>query len=332
MNIERKELINLLSNDPLYKNSFTHISFVELSSNEYTILTLFQKDKNSYQENIMFYFCGYDDYFYHTYIFNHNKINFDILVIDIPGFGFNKTYNNNYELNKKYNYYDDISKLNNNLDIVFEYIDNHHIYKNYKQKYLYGHSTGGNIVINYVYYLQIHNRLKNRFDEIILNSPLTRFSLDPQNNIIFSWFIELLLRYVINMIGFFSKNFDINIFLDKKHKLKFNKSKNRILNLIHKTENINYMNSKYCCNYDPPKLIGWLLCVEKSIYKMIKSKKRIKIKTKLMISKNDKILNYKYIKDDIEKLFETLEIKVYDGIHDCLLTEYYKNVLKFILD
>ena len=132
MNIEREELINLLSNDPLYKNSFTHISFVELSSNEYTILTLFQKDKNSYQENIMFYFCGYDDYFYHTYIFNCKKFNFDILVIDIPGFGFNKKYDNHNKINN--NYYDNINKLNSNLDIVFSYIDNHHIYSHYKTK------------------------------------------------------------------------------------------------------------------------------------------------------------------------------------------------------
>lgn len=41
MNIEREKLINILYNDPLYKNSFIKISFVELSSYEYTILTLF---------------------------------------------------------------------------------------------------------------------------------------------------------------------------------------------------------------------------------------------------------------------------------------------------
>ena len=56
MNIEREKLINILSNDPLYKNSFIKISFVELSSYEYTILTLFQKNINSYQDNIMLYF------------------------------------------------------------------------------------------------------------------------------------------------------------------------------------------------------------------------------------------------------------------------------------
>jgi hypothetical protein len=84
MNIEKEDLIDILSNDSLYKNNFTKISFVELSSYEYIILTLFQKNRNSYQDNIMFYFCGYDDYFYHTYIFNYEKLNFDILVIDIP--------------------------------------------------------------------------------------------------------------------------------------------------------------------------------------------------------------------------------------------------------
>ena len=332
MDTEKKELINILSYDPLYRDNFTNISFVELSSNQYTILTLFQKNGDLYQENIMLYFCGYDDYFYHTYVFNYEKFNFDILVIDIPGFGFNKKYNDNYELNKKYNYYDDIDKLNTDLDIVFSYIDNHYIYSHYKKKYLYGHSTGGNIVINYLYYLQINNRSKNRFNEVILNSPLTRFSLDPQNKYRIIWIIELLFRYIVNIIGLFNSNFDINIFLNKKHKLKFNRSKNKILNLIYKTDDIIYMVPNYCCKYVPPKMIGWMICVENSIHKMIKSKKKIEKKIKLIVSKNDKILNHKYIKDDIEQLFESLEIKVYDSIHDCLLTEHYKNVLKFILD
>ena len=331
MNIEREDLIDILSNDSLYKNNFTKISFVELSSYEYIILTLFQKNRNSYQDNIMFYFCGYDDYFYHTYIFNYEKLNFDILVIDIPGFGFNKKYNTS-KSNIKNNYYDDINKLNNNLDIVFNYINNHHTYSNYKKKYLYGHSTGGNIIINYLYHLQKHNRLKNSFDKVILNSPLTRFSLDPQNKSLIKWIIEWLFKNIINIIGLFIKDFDIKIFFDKNNKIKFNKTKNKILNSIYKTNNINYVHLKYSYNYTAPIFIAWLICAERSIHKIIEKNRKINTKIKLMISKNDKILNYKYIKDDIEQIFESAEIKVYDGIHDCLLTEHYEMVLKYILN
>jgi GTP-binding protein EngB required for normal cell division len=336
MNIERVKLINILSDDPLLKNNFTNISFVELSSNEYTILTLFRKNRKSYQDNIMFYFCGYNDYFYHTYIFNYQKFNFDILVIDIPGFGFNKKYDN-YKSKIKNNYYNDINKLNSNLDIVFKYIDNHRIYSHYKKRYLYAHSTGGNIIINYLYYLQMHNRLKNKFDKVILNSPLTRFSVDPQNKFPISWIIDLLFRYIINIIGLFSKNFDINIFnkikiLKYYRSKKYDKLNNKSLNLIYKTKNIIYMNSNFCSYCDFPMMIRWYICVEKSICRIIKSNKKININIKLIISKNDKILNYKYIKNDIKQLFKSSEIKVYDGIHDCLVTENYENVLDFILN
>jgi hypothetical protein len=79
-------------------------------------------------------------------------------------------------------------------------------------------------------------------------------------------------------------------------------------------------------------MIRWYICVEKSICRIIKSNKKININIKLIISKNDRILNYKYIKNDIKQLFKSSEIKVYDGIHDCLVTENYENVLDFILN
>ena len=336
MNNERVKLINNLLNDPLLKSNFTNISFVELSSNEYTILTLFRKNRKSYQNNIMFYFCGYNDYFYHTYIFNYKKFNFDILVIDIPGFGFNKKYND-HKLKIKNNYYDDINKLNNDLDTVFNYINNHRIYSYYKKKYLYAHSTGGNIIINYLYHLQTHNKLKNRFDKVILNSPLTRFTLDPQNKFPISWIIELLFRYIINIIGLFTNNLDINIFnkikiLKYYRSKKYDKLNNKSLNLIYKTNNIIYINSNFSSYSNFPMMIGWYRCVENSIYRIIKSNKKININIKLIITKNDKILNHQYIKDDIKQLFKSSEIKISNGVHDCLVTEDYEDVLNFILN
>ena len=176
------------------------------------------------------------------------------------------------------NYY--LDKLNSNLDIVFNYIDNHRIYSHYKKKYLYAHSTGGNIIINYLYYLQMHNRLKNRFDKVILNSPLTRFSLDPQNKFRNSWIIDLLFRYIINIIALFSKNLDINIFnkikiLKYYRSKKYDKLNNKSLNLIYKTNNIIYLISNIYSYYYYPMMFKWCECVENSIHRIIKSNKKI---------------------------------------------------------
>jgi len=58
-----------------------------LNSETSILLTEFRKDKHKKAENVLLYFGGYDDYFYHFHIFNYAKINIDVVVVDIPGFG-----------------------------------------------------------------------------------------------------------------------------------------------------------------------------------------------------------------------------------------------------
>jgi len=60
-----------------------------LGNNKSVLLTEFRKNKDRRAERVLYYACGYDDCFYHVHAFDFDL---DVVVIDIPGFGYNKTY------------------------------------------------------------------------------------------------------------------------------------------------------------------------------------------------------------------------------------------------
>ena len=343
-NIEnkKKELIDFFENHNIpYKKYFNNqnedcITFIKLDNNikfnnkisdemNYAICTLFQKNINKKSKTILFYFCGYDDCFYHPHMFN-SKHDFDIMVIDIPGFGFNKKYTDNYDDGKFFNYYDNINNLNKSLDIVFNNI--HKYVEQYDTKILYGHSTGGNILINYVYYLEknkidTYNNIK--FDKLLLNSPLTK--LAHQNYI-----LEVLLKIIVNIVTIFTYYIDINAIVFGTNKKNNFKIYNKILN------NVNNTNSNIDYDYIYPykskiiqaKLAGWIATAENSIKQIINNlnDKRLNLPCKCICSTQfsksiyalgDDCLNPKYIQEDINNIFENINIEAYQCIHDCLL-------------
>ena len=53
------------------------------------IISVFKRTQLIKSTKVIYYFCGYNDYFYHYHMLEKG---FDIVVIDIPGFGFNKKY------------------------------------------------------------------------------------------------------------------------------------------------------------------------------------------------------------------------------------------------
>ena len=109
-----------------------------LNSETAILLTEFRQDKDKKAEHVLFYFCGYDDYFYHCHIFNYAKKNIDVIVVDIPGFGYNKGYPKDklYHVENRFNFYDNLNVIVKYLSIAFDYIKNQYTYAN---TYLYGH-------------------------------------------------------------------------------------------------------------------------------------------------------------------------------------------------
>ena len=69
------------------------------------------------------------------------------MVIDINGFGYNKKYSKSkrYEVERLFDVFDDVSEVCEYMKVAFDYIKCHYYYS---KSYLYGHSTGGNDVIN----------------------------------------------------------------------------------------------------------------------------------------------------------------------------------------
>ena len=114
------------------------------------LLTEFRKNKDRRAERVLYYVCGYDYYFYHFHLFNFDV---DVVVIDINSFGYNKKYSKSkpYEVDRLFNYFDDVSEVSEYMKVAFDYIKNNHCYS---KSYRYGHPTGGNVVINYLNPLQ----------------------------------------------------------------------------------------------------------------------------------------------------------------------------------
>ena len=311
------------------------------------IISIFKKMPLIKSTKVIYYFCGYNDYFYHYHMLEKG---FDIVVIDIPGFGFNKKYdiNNNmniYSEGKYFNYYDDISKIVKRLDLVFETLRNHSkfnfntIYKNYN--YIYGHSTGGHIVLSYI---SESENLPINFNRIILNSPLTRFYCSPIKVPVLNFNLDLnnFLYYSIKILGLFSKKIDMRAIVMGK---KSDNSKSIILlnNLIKNIQNNdNEIDLRFKSNIGQPMLFGWINCVHSQTQKMINNKNKIKIPTILICSKSygsntydsngsnttnaynhDDTLNPDFICEDIKKIIydknENLKVYQRNTGHDIML-------------
>ena len=62
---------------------------LDLRHNKSVLLTEFRKNKDRRAERVLFYVCGYIDYFYHFHVFDFDL---DVVVIDILGSGYSKKY------------------------------------------------------------------------------------------------------------------------------------------------------------------------------------------------------------------------------------------------
>jgi alpha-beta hydrolase superfamily lysophospholipase len=166
-----------------------------------------RSSKSKGPKGVIYYFCGYNDYFYHYHMLNEQ---FDIVAIDIPGFGFNKQYDPNhpYSDGSLFNYYDDVGQVVSRLDSVFSTLYstlNHR--RKYRTHHLCGHSTGGHIVLTYV----SESKMSFSFDRIALSSPLTRFYFPPITVPLVNWSFDLTpaISGVVTSLGGVHPHFDI---------------------------------------------------------------------------------------------------------------------------
>jgi alpha-beta hydrolase superfamily lysophospholipase len=279
---------------------------------------------------VIYYFCGYNDYFFHYHML---KDGFDIVVIDIPGFGFNKKYDLDsnkmtiYSEGKFFNYYDDISKIVKRLDSVFEILakdPDFNFYTIYTNHYIYGFSTGGHIVLSYI---SESENLPIKFDRIVLDSPLTRFYLPPIKVPVLNFNLDLnnFIYYSIKILGLFFKNIDLQaIFLGKK-----SNSSSYIKMIDDLIENIqnnkNKINTKFKSNIGQPILFGWLNCVHSQTQKMINKKNKISIPTVVICSKSYGSNTVKAYKHDDTLDPNICESDLREIIHNDNLKIYRKN-------
>lgn len=317
-------------------NKFYYKSYELIWKNNSVLITEFRKNRDKQSDEVMYYFCGYDDYFYHFHVFEYAR-NFDVLVVDIKGWGYNKRYCSRYPypVESKFNYYDNASYIVENLEVAFSFCKKKYDFKN---SYLYSHSTGCNIVNTYLYYLQ-NNKQPIEFTKVFLCSPLTRF-YDPSP-------IKLLLLIVLSLfLGIFTKNFDLNALINGANKRSDKSDYNRALNSIHGTKGLNYIHNGYTGDVAQPKLSGWINYVESSTNIMKLGNVKIDCDVSLVCSEtygttgyfqSDQYLNPQYILEDIKCIYKNPKVKQFRTTHDCLITPYdngnninFKDVLDFL--
>jgi len=301
-----------------------YVMTTELVSTGVSVLiTEFRKYPDKKCDDVMLYFCGYDDYFYHVHFFQFVKHEFDILVIDITGFGYNKRYSpaQPYQPSALFNYYDSATTIVKHLDVAFNYIARSYQYTN---TYLYGHSTGGHICTTYLFYCQAMNRKTIQFKKVLLNSPLTRIYYPSQ-------IILFLLLMISMIIGIFYKHFDLHGIVFGRNKKSDKTNYNRALNSIHKTTGLDYINYSYTGHVQQPICVGWINFVELATHDMTQSDVMIDYNTVLVCSekygttgyfKTDAFLNPYDTIHDMSKIYTNLKYKQFPCPHDCLLAPY----------
>ena len=310
-----------------------------LNSETSILLTEFRKDKDKQADNVLLYFCGYDDYFYHFHIFKYEKKNIDVIVVDIPGFGYNKRYpkNNSYPVASRFNFYDKLEDIVKYLSVAFDYIKNELPYEN---TYLYGHSTGGNIIINYLNWLQCKAK-PIEFTRVLLCSPLTRF-YDPSP-------IKLVLLVIFAiLVSLIDQFFDINALIHGTNKVSDKTFYNKALNNIHGTNDLCYINFNYTGKVKQPAFAGWIAFVELYTRIIKMTKVQIDCPVRMVTSQSygttgyfntDAYLNPEYMVEDCKEMFKNLEYRQFKVGHDALLdpsdngyATTYVDILDYLLN
>jgi len=307
------------------------IEITDIHYDNNIMIKKFNHVNNKNNENVIFYFCGYNDYFFLEHLIYYFP-QYDFFTIDITTFGFNKTYEQDkYNYGNKFNYYDNTIEFSKYLTKLFQ---SNLFNTNYKKIYICGHSTGGHIVLSFLFYVQLNNiKLAYTFDRLLLVSPLTRFYQES---------LEFLKKQVIKFISFFTYNFDINLILNGKNKpidfTNYYKALKNIYGKINKDFQKNYetplLDKKYKSFIEQPKLSGWLNCVENYTNYMKQSKTKILIPTYVICSNNhgdetyfnnDSLLNPNYIIEDVKTICSNVNIKQYNTGHQCLLEPFDDN-------
>ena len=285
---------------------------------------------------MLYHVCGYDDYLYHFHLFD---LDLDVVVIDINEFGYNKKSSKSkpYEVERLFNFFDDVSEVCEIMKVAFDYIKSNYYYS---KRYLYGHSTGGNVVINYLNHLQISKKPID-FTKVILCSPLTRF-YHP------SPVVLLLLLVLCKILGHLTNYFDLNALVNGITKLSSKTNYNRALKSIHGTSGLNYVNNHYVNGVEQPKLNGWINAVEESIRSMKASGVKIDCNLIMVCAQQygtagyfdtDAFLNPADMVEDVKANFKNPVIRQYKCPHDCLLAPFdngtavnYKMILEFLFE
>ena len=252
---------------------------------------IYRKTKN---DKAIIWIPGFNDYFYNFYIGNKFVENgYDIYAISL----------NNYMTNQNENKFNcnSSSEIINSIDKLIEEIINIKLYNNY---YLYGHSMGGLIAVNYLEY----GKYKNLFKKLILNSPFFDFNLDT--------ITKFILNYIIYYLAYLFPRCELRKKTYVPNYLSLNISKRFYINLNYKTD--------YLCQI----YFSWIKSISTLQYNIFRSRINLKIPIfvlycdKTTIFENDNMVGDDTLNvEDIDYYSDNIgdnvkKIKVKNSIHD----------------
>jgi len=291
------------------------------------LVTKFASRENN--RKVIFYFAGYNDYFFHYHLVKrYNK--YDFIVIDLPGFGFNKWYNPEddakarYAQSINYNFFNNTDKLYKKLTKVFNFFASQ-----YKQYYLFGLSTGGFIITSYLYKNEINRKCKIKFNKCILNSPFMKLYTEP--------------AYMLRIINIFSKvtsiftdKFDIQA-LSPSSNTEYINAINDCLQNIHSQQQYRsiekqHMEICYKPEFSPCKYNSWINTINSESELMKNSTIKVTVPSILVCSTSyrnttgyynyDEAINPLDAVDCITKIMTNLQVHMYKSGHDVTLEPF----------
>ncbi len=185
------------------------------------------------------------------------------------------------------------------VDFILE--KSNHIFKG-KPIFLYGHSMGGNIVVNYAL------KRKNNLKGLIVTSPLLRLAFDPPK-----WKLS---------IGKFLQKWMPSITMDSELETE---AISRDINEIEKYKNDRLIHSKISPNYS--------IIFFKTGEWAIQNANQLKTPMLLMHGTGDRITSWKASKEFANGSIQNIELQLYEGAYHELHNDINKNeVLEKIIE
>jgi len=267
--------------------------YIPLHHGNYYVKVNYKKTNNN---KCIVWLAGHNDYFYHYHFSNYFN-DYDIYAISFRN-SHNKRINNFHHIDNLTDYYTEINLVIKKFNLI-----------KYKERILYGHSTGGLIGTLYL------NDNKHIFHKFIMNSPFLKLKMND------SYFNDFILQNgIMKLVKYFPK-LDISPYTGHISKL------------------VIYLSSSYMINKNmkklknSPLLSTWLASIIENQNRISNNEITIEIPTLIFfcnkstikfnkIDKGDNVIDVTSCINQIPKIFKNYKLKIIkNSIHDMLCSD-----------